>query len=289
MIDKRYLLLAAPFALFACGEKSAPTGQVVATVNGEEITIADLNAELNGVSAPTPEAQKNLQRAALDGIVNRTLIAQAAAEQGLDKGPEYAVLERKAKQAALVEMMQRKLMASAPKPAKDEVESFINNNAARFADRHMYVVDQLIVPQANQEVLRALGPVKSMGEAETVLRQRGLTANRTVGVIDSLTLPPAAAQQIGNLPAGEVFIVPSGPGLRINQIRSSQLVPLQGPQANAVAQDLLARERSQTTVESTFGKTIRDGKAKVKYNPAFAPPAQPTAKPAAGRTAAPAP
>lgn len=278
MIDKRLLPLALALVLCACGDsKSAPTGQVAATVNGEEITTTDIEAELAGASAATPEQQKQLQRMALDRIVVRTILAQEAREQGVDKGPEAAVLERKAKQIALVESLQRKLRGSVPQPGADEVSAFISSNPGMFAQRRVYVVDQIIVPRADVALVRALEPVKSLPEAKSVLAARRAQSSETVGVIDSLQMPPQAAQQIAALPPSEVFIIPSNGGLRINQIRSSQLNPVTGEAANAVAREMLQRQRLQSSMEQSLSKVVDAGRKSVKYNDAFAPPPAPAA------------
>ena len=277
MLDKRLFLIAAPLALAACGSSdAAPTGQVIANVNGEEITTTDLDSELNGATAPTPEGQKNLQRMALENIINRTILAQAAEAEGFAKGPEYAVIERKAKQAALVELLQRSLGKTIPQPGSEEIENFVAENPSLFANRRVFVVDQIIVPQANPELVKALQPVKTLAEAQAVLKQRNIQSNNTVGVIDALTIPPQAAAQIAALPADEVFIIPSGPGLRINHVRSSQVDPITGEQAKNIAKELLTRQRTQTAMQSSLAERIKAGRAKVKYNDAFAPPKAPT-------------
>lgn len=289
MLDKRLLLIAAPLALVACGDKAAaPTGQVVATVGDEEITTTDLDSELAGATAPTPEGQKNLQRMALENIINRTILAQAAEKEGLAKGPEFAVIERKARQAALVELLQRNLSKSLPQPSAEEVENFILANPSMFANRKIFVVDQIVVPQANQELLKALQPVKTMAEAQAVLTRFNVKGNNTVGVIDSLTIPPQAAQQIGALPPDEVFIIPANGALRINHVRSSQVDPISGDQAKGIAKELIARQRGQSAVQSTLGEKVKAGRATVKYNDAFAPPKAPARAPA-GAAPAPAP
>ena len=276
MLDKRYLLLAAPLALAACGDKSsAPTGQVVATVGGEEITTTDLDSELNGAAAPTPEGQKNLQRMALENVINRTILAQAAEKDGLAKGPEFAVIERKARQAALVELLQRKVGTSIPQPGSEEIDAFVSENPSLFSNRKIFVVDQIVVSQPTQDLAKALQPVKTMAEAQAVLDRLKIKGNNTVGVIDSLTMPPQAAQQIGALPPDEIFIIPGQGGLRINHVRSSQVDPVTGDQARGIAKELLMRQRSQTALQTSLTERVKAGRATVKYNDAFAPPKEP--------------
>lgn len=291
MLNKRLLLLAAPLALVACGDKSeAPTGQVVATVNGEEITTTDLDSELNGATAPNAEGQKQLQRMALENIINRTILAQAAEEEGLAKGPEFAVIERKARQSALVELLQRNLGKSLPQPAAEEVDNFVQENPSLFANRRIFVVDQIVVPQVNQEIIKALQPVKTLAEAQAVLQRFNIDGNETVGVIDSLTIPPQAAAQIASLPPEEVFIIPANGAIRINHVRSSQTDPISGEQAKQIAKEMLTRQRGQTAMQTSLGEKIKAGRANVKYNDAFAPPkdAAGTGAPAGG-AATPAP
>lgn len=289
MLDKRFLLLAAPLALVACGDKSsAPTGQVVATVNGEEITTTDLDSELNGATAPNAEGQKQLQRMALENIINRTILAQAAEEEGLAKGPEFAVIERKARQAALVELLQRNLGKNLPQPGTEEVENFVIENPSLFANRKIFVVDQIVVPQVNQQIIKALEPVKTLAEAQAVLKQFNIDGNETVGVIDSLTIPPQAAAQIAALPPEEVFIIPANGAIRINHVRSSQTDPISGEQAKQIAKEMLTRQRGQAAMQNSLGEKIKAGRANVKYNDAFAPPkgAATGAAPAGGAPAA---
>ena len=200
MLDKRAALLSLTLVLAACGKSGQPEGQVVATVNGDEITTTDLDAELNGATAPTPAQQKMLQRAALDSIINRKIVAQAAAAEGLDKGPKAAVLEQKAKEMALIELYNQKMRTGIPAPSDEEVRSYIDGHPEQFAQHRVFVVDQLIVPQANAELAKALQPVKTLEQAQQVLAARKIPSNQTVGVIDSLTIPPEAAKQISAMP-----------------------------------------------------------------------------------------
>ena len=96
----------------------APTGQVVATVGGEEITVRELNAELAGVNLPDPKTRKLAEQAALRNIIARTILAKAAVDQGVDKTPDFALQKQRAMQGLLVQTLQNKVVASVP-PAND--------------------------------------------------------------------------------------------------------------------------------------------------------------------------
>lgn len=286
MTGRNALTLALSLALAACGGGGEPKGQVLATVDGEEITATDLRAELNGATAGSPEQQKMMERMALQNIVNRTILAQAAKKEGLDKTPEYAVMARKAEQMALIEMLNDKSRKAMPQPSADEVNNFVSSNPVMFEQRRTFVVDQIVVPRADQALATALQPVKTLAEARAVLAQRKVPSSEAVGVIDALTIPPEAAKQIAALPPGEVFVIPSGGGMRINQVRSSQTNPITGEQAQAIAREMLTRQRLQGQLQNQAGSLIKAGQANVKYNAEYAPPKEATG--AAGAQGAPA-
>ena len=66
------LLASAAIGLAACGNSgsdSIPEGQTVARVDGKDVTIHELNAELRGVQMPTGEARKAIEQAALQRII----------------------------------------------------------------------------------------------------------------------------------------------------------------------------------------------------------------------------
>lgn len=279
MICKKTLvLLPLTLVLAACGGAGGggePTGQVLATVDGQEITTTDLRAELGGASAPNAEGQKQLERMALQNIVNRTLLANAAIADGLDKGPEFAVAERRAKQMVLVDLYNAKSRKAIPAPSPEEVRAFIAANPAMFSQRKTFVVDQVVVSQATRELAQALQPATSLDQAKQILQQRNVRFSETTGVIDALTLPPEAAKQITALPQGEVFVIPASGGMRINQIRSTQTNPIADDQAQAIAREMLTRQRVEGQLRNQAQSIVTAGAANVKYNPEYAPPAPP--------------
>lgn len=86
----KYSLMALSCALLAaCGAKE-PTGQVVATLDGKEITALELRNELGGYQAPDAPSRKRAEQAALDAILSRKAVAEAARKAGVEKTPEFS-------------------------------------------------------------------------------------------------------------------------------------------------------------------------------------------------------
>jgi hypothetical protein len=99
-------------ALSACGEGKAkePSGQVVATVDGQEVTLRELRAEMGNLTSSDPNQRRQLEQAALQAIVQRKILAKAAQEQKLDKSPDYALFKQRAIELSLVQALQENLI-----------------------------------------------------------------------------------------------------------------------------------------------------------------------------------
>ena len=84
--------------LAGCGDKTdgageLEKGQVVATVNGKDVTIHELNAELQGVALPSGEKRKQIETAALQQIVNRRILAR----KSISISPRIPTISRSAR------------------------------------------------------------------------------------------------------------------------------------------------------------------------------------------------
>src|SRR3982750_3449756 len=89
--------------LTACSDKAkAPTGQVVATVNGEDITVHELNGELQTLRVPPDAPKKQVEQVALQRVVERKMLADVAKKRGLDKNPQFLLAERRVDEGLLV-------------------------------------------------------------------------------------------------------------------------------------------------------------------------------------------
>lgn len=273
--------IAVALALSACGKSGdAPAGQVVATVDGIEITAAELNMELAGRKAADPQAQRELQDAALQSIVGRILLARAAEEQGLTSRPEAAMARRKSEQLADAALLETEIAKSVPRPSDDEARQFVSDNPMMFANRKLFLVDQIIIPNAPADLVKRLTPLTTMAQVTAELEKSQLRPNSTVGVIDALSIDPEATRQITALAPGEIFVSPLGTGIRVNLVRDTQTIPITGDAAIAVAKNLLSSQRTASQVQQSLRGVIEGGRAKVKYNPKFAPVTAKAAKPA---------
>ena len=273
-------------ALAACQSDSTPSGQVAATVDGEEITITEVNNELGGVSSTDPDEQQTLANQALDAIVSRTIAANAAIERGLDQTPEGAMMLEKARQLALVQLLQQDLNGQAPAVSDQEAQRFVSDNRSMFNDRTISVVEQLAVPEISRELVMQMEPIDTLDGIRQLLDANKIAYRSSLGTMDSLSLAGEVGDQIARLGIGDVYVMPQGGGVRVNAIRSREQFPISGEDATRVAKEMLARQRSAAQTSNALKQIIDTGKQNVSYAENFAAPqapaaAAPTATPAA--------
>lgn len=266
----------------ACGdsqEAAAPTGQVVATVDGEEITTSELRLEIPP-GASDPAAAASAQQNALNALISRKLLVAEAKRQELENSPLAAMVRKRAEDLAMVQLLQLNVAGGVPKVSDNEVEEFILSHPATFSQRRLISVDQLLIPQGQKELLKDLEPLNTLEAMEAVLNGKNIGFVRSATVLDTLNLDPDAADRIGQMPSGEVFLSP-GPdgGLQASRVTSSRVEPLTGTEAKRVARLLLTQRRNAAQVRSAMEDVIKRGQQKVKINDAYL--AKPAASPAA--------
>ncbi|WP_375427169.1 EpsD family peptidyl-prolyl cis-trans isomerase [uncultured Sphingomonas sp.] len=270
-VNKAVLAVGAASMLLLGGCEKKVGGQVVAVVNGEEVTQQELNAELGGAALPQGADRKAVMTQLLQRIVDRKLLVAQAKEQGLDKSPIYLAQIQRAQDAVLVDLLVGKVAKGMPVPDAAAAGRFIEGNPTLFAGRKRYELDQLAFRAANDPALGAkLKPARTLPEVEAVLKAEGIPFQRGAAQLDTGSLAPDVATRIAALPPGEPFLVPQNGQMIVSVIRRIEAAPVAAQQAQPAAVELLRRQ----AVEQAMRKQADQARAsaKIEYDPAFAPP-----------------
>jgi peptidyl-prolyl cis-trans isomerase C len=265
------LILSASLLLFAAtGCQKKAEGQVVAVVNGEEITQQDLNAELQGAQIPPEADKKAIMAQLLQRVIDRKLLVQKAKAEGIDKTPAYLEQMRRAEEMLAINLLTSKAAKTIALPDTGSVSNFITANPTLFNGRKSYDVDQIIfAPPGNAAVLKQLEPAHSLDAVAATLTTANVQFARAKGKLDTAMIPPDAASKIGTLPPGEPFIMPENGQLVARVITSEQATPTPVQQANPAAVELLRRQ----AIAKVMQKQLTDSRAsaKIDYQTGFAP------------------
>lgn len=288
-IKLRYLfLLGATLLISGCdfklpfGTAKPPTGQVVATIGDREITIRQLQAEMRGSRGATAAVQKAQQQATLQFLIQRSILADEAKKEGLDKDPNFILSSERAIDTLLVEQLQAKLAAGVPAPAVEEISHFEGLNPNIFAERKIFDVEQISMARpTDQGLLAKLKPFKSLDEVASFLTENHIDFRRGLSTIDAVGQSPKLIAAIVELPPQEVFIISSGNSILINQIRNTRMLPFVGPSADKYASNLLKAQHTQEAVQRQMASILAKAKGAIKINKDYQPTASPTAPAAA--------
>ena len=278
------LMVGTALLVAGCGKKGEgglEKGQVVATVDGKDITVHELNAELQGANLPAniaPDQKKQLEQAALQQVVNRRILADIARERGLDKTPMFLLQERRAEENILVQMLQRQMSGAIKQPTQTEIDTFIAQNPDLFADRKIFTIDQIqFEAPRDPEVLKKYQPLTTMDQVEPMLKQEGLEYKRAPSKLDVATANPQLVQQVLKMPKDDIFLIPAGRVMVANKITDTQVQPLTGEQANQLATGLLQQRKFQDLIKRDLEPKVKKAESEVKYQAGFAPPKKPAA------------
>jgi len=149
------VLLAGAF-LFYLSYYGKSGGQVLATVNGEEITVDHFNQEINKVKEPDRGVFKEEPAKFLEGMIMKKLVLQEAKKQGLlpakeKKGPEDSL----SPEEAVIKEFLEKRFSSVSAVSRQEVEAFYESNKARMEGRPLEqvapMIEQIIRQRKQQE------------------------------------------------------------------------------------------------------------------------------------------
>lgn len=269
-------LLLAPLLLGACERK--PEGQVVAVVNGDEITQGEVAEELKGANLPQGTDQAVVRQAAVQSLVQRRLLAAAARDDGVAKDPAFLVQRKQLEERLLVQFLAQRAVRTMARPDPGEVNAYIAANPGAFADRVIWTVNRLrFAAPKDQGLMKAIEGEHSVDAIVARLRGAGISFNQDVSRLDSAGLKADAYAKIASLPAGEPFVQHQNGWVSVGAVVGKEPVPVTGDAARNVATDRLVSQRVNARLESRL-KTLKAA-AKIEYQKGFGPPAGATAKP----------
>lgn len=254
--------------LSAC--KREPTGQVAAIVNGDEITLQEVNAQLGNANLPEGVDAKEVQKLAVQRLIDRRLLSAAAKADGIEKSPDYLMRSRQATEALLVSMLNEKAGRTFQVPDNRAIDAFMEARPQTFAKRMIYTVDRIQFPiPKDLAKLKEFEADHSLDDVVARLKAQGTPFDRSSVNMDSAVVAPDVMGRILSLPANEPFLIPENGMVSAGVIRASRAAPLAGDQARPLAVQIMRNEALNKMLEDRL-KALR-ASAKITYQPGFEP------------------
>ena len=277
--------MCAAAALLAGCHKGAPEGQVAAVVNGEEVTLQELNTEIQASNIPQNMDKKVAQQQALQHILDRKLLIGAARDKKIDKTPEFQAQQKRADELLLAQTYAKQQLAAVPVPTDADIQNFMSAHPNAFSNREALQLDQIRF-RPNPSDVKKLAVIQQDHNLDAVaahLTGLGIKFDRVKAGLDTAQVPTDLIKAINALPPGEPFVLPTNGIITVNTVIGHQTIPTDPAQSRQGAVGAW-RQQQFTKLIGDQLKALKDS-AKITYQNGFAPP--PEKKPgAAGAPAA---
>lgn len=257
--------------LSACGNKDKKPGQALASVDGKEVTVLQLNDELQraGVKPAQLDAAK---KQLLDVLVERQLVLNAAEKEQVARDPVVMQAIERAKAQIITQAYVQKRISALVKPSEADVSAYYNKHPELFAQRRQFDMRQLVIDSSSlsAEARAAIDGAKSIEDVAAWFDAHQVKYARAQLARTSTDLPADMNSKLLAMSKGQLFIVREGERsliVALNDVREAPLaLAAAAPQIGQFLINTKIKEATEAEV-----KRLR-ASAKVEYfNQADAP------------------
>ena len=269
------LMVVAVAGLAACGSKDKKAGQSLVKVNGEEITVLQLNDELRraGVQAGQQEAAS---KQLIESLIDREVILDEAMRNKIDRSPEVMQAIERAKAQIIAQAYLQSVTSKVAKPSKAEIDDYFQKHPEFFTKRMEFDLQQLVIANKNfsDELKLFIDSAKSLDEVAEWMDRHGVPYARGQVIRSTADLPQPAVAKLLELPKGQLFIVGEGDNRMLNIITAIKDSPVTATNAAPQIEQFLTNKKMKEAVEVEIAH-LRS-LAKIEYLNASAPVAAQT-------------
>lgn len=272
----RYLalvLLSSSAALVAtgCGKKDKAATQVVASVDGEEISVHQINAILSKARGISPENLPSAKVEILGGLVEQQLAINLANSKKLDRTPEVVAAIEAARREILARAAMEQIAVAQPKPTDDEARKYYAEHPALFSERRVYNLQEIALSKSTSgmdQVRTQVASAKSMEDMVSWLKEKKLEFSVNSGTRPAEQLPLEVLPKLHTYKDGQIGLVEGKDSYLIVRVVASRVQPVTEAQALPTIKVFLANQRGAEAVK--LAKDEMKAKAKIEYFGEFA-------------------
>lgn len=277
--------------LSACGgDKEKKPGQSLARVNGEEITVLQLNEELQRARVPAVQ-QEAATKQLLESLIDRQLLLSEAAKDKLDRDPKVLQAVERAKAVIVAQAYLQKVVGTPARPTAEQIADYYAKNPQFFAKRKVFDLRQLGVETSalNDELKAVIDNAKSLDDVAAWMDGHQVKYVRNQQQRSSTELPPALSSKLESMNKGQLFIVREGANSVIMAINDTKDAPLALEAAAPQIEQFLVNQKNKELADAELKRLRAAGKIEYlnrkpgeeKAPAASAPAATPATAPAA--------
>ena len=247
-------------------EDKKPATQIVAKVNGDEITVHQLNGALAKIPNVTQENADAVRKEVLEKLINQQLAVQQAEKNKIDRSAEVVMMMDAAKREILTKAYLGQLVSNLPQPSDQEVTKFYDEHPELFAQRRIYKLQEIVIPAKDapaEEIRQVATNSKSMEEIVGWLKDKNIQ-HRTAGATRAAEqISLAMLSQIASMKDGETKVIETPEALTVVHLVSSEVSPVDREVAMQRIPRFLANEQAKEIINEDLERL--KATAKIEY------------------------
>ncbi len=288
------ILVATALLVAGCGKDAKEGGkatQTAARINGEEVTVHQINMVLERQQGLKPEQAEPASRQILESLIDQELALQKATEQKLDRDPQIIqMLDATRRNLLARAYLEKAAQASVGAPPAEDIKKYFDEHPALFAQRRIYMLQDFTI-QGDAEQIKELTPKLQVTDSSQafveVLKNSGLKFAVNQVTQPAEALPLNLVDQFAKLVDGKGMYQGMNGGLKVVLVAASKPQPISLDQAKPMIERFLTESRKQEFIQKET-KSLRTA-AKIEYLGKFAEKPAGAASGAAAAASAPAP
>lgn len=270
-------------------EASKGGSQVVAKVNGSEITVHQLNFALSKLGKLDQSQVKAASEKVLQQMVDMELLKQKSVDEKLDRDPNVLQVLEATKQQVLAQAYMQKVAAKQGTPSAADIQKFYDTHPELFSERNVYVIQEFAVKDGTQhvsEIEAGINAAKTPEDIAKWLQDNKYVFNVNASRKAAEQLPLELLKQLNALKAGDTLVVKSPQALVLLYLAKVDRQPVSFDNAKPVIQQFLVNSGQQTLIKNEVASLRKEAKvefygdfSKMTLNADTPAPAVPAAKP----------
>lgn len=258
----------------ACGNdaSSGAATQVVARVNGEEITVHQVNHALSRSAVVAPANEPAAKRLILERLIDQQVARQRAIERKLDRTPAAIQSMEAAKTDILARAYLEQAAAGRTAPSDEELRAYYRDNPHLFARRKLFAIEELsLMPQKGVrpiELKQYVAQARDLRHVAAWLKASEVLFDESRGVRPAEQLPLDWLPGVQKMVTGQMLVFETGERLHVIRLAGTQAAPVDEAVARPHIRQYLSNLRLSDAIAREL-KQIREH-AKIEYLGEFA-------------------
>lgn len=260
------LVLLTSVFMTGCGEKKEAGGtQVAAKVNGDEISVHQINYAMTRIGNIQKGKEDEAAKQILKGLVDQQLLVKLAVDKKLDRNPNVLQAIEASKRQILAQSSIEQLVAQLPNPTDGEIHDYYVKSPELFANRRIYRFAEISMAGAVQveKVKELMSGTKNLEEFAGKLNDEKIVFKTASAIKGAEELPTILLPKFFKMAKGEVAIIPAGDSLSVLQLQDFREQPLTEEQAKPAIGRFLSEQKRKALLEAEM-KKLQDA-AKIEY------------------------